>query len=359
MTSETYFPEQRHLLPSTVIRRERALPDYARGSVEVVVNSRVSLNDVIAHGVAPAPYTLIDAAAYFRLRNPDALDRLMEVIAGDRIEQGQTIAIRRGKRLLSPISGSVVYVGQGRIILQETAESIDVEAGLNGVVTQVQQGRGVTIEALGAVLQGVWGNNRRAIGHLRVEPSHGLEDIYRDALDMEYRGAVVVTRRPLSAATLQIMDEQSFVGVVAPSMEPDLLDAALTAGGAILLTEGFGSMPMSVPNLQFLEDMVGRQATMDAMLPTPLEPRRPELIITGAFAPGARPPAPETHQPLREGATVRLASGEAAGSLARVVRLPKAPILMENGLRMTCALVELVTGEQLTVPLANMDALGS
>ncbi len=142
-------------------------------------------------------------------------------------------------------------------------------------------------------------------------------------------------------------------------MEPDLIDAALTAPGAILLTEGFGRQRMNGATFAFLEEMRGRQATLDAVLPAPLEPRRPELIVNVPLAAGQRPPAPNPNQPLRAGDQVRVASGDSAGSTGRVISLPKSPVLLDNGLRVLAVQVELVTGEKLTVPLANIDVLGS
>ncbi len=207
MTYAIYFPEHRHQLPLSVIRRERTLPDGG-GAIDAVVNTRVDVNEVIARAAVPSPYTIVDARRFFNLRKPADLDALLEVEAGDRIEAGQTLAIRgglRGKRLLSPVSGTVAYIGEGQIILQESAEVLEVEAGMNGVVVEVRPGRGVTIEAYGAVLQGMWGNNRRAIGTLRLEPEAGIENIYRDALDIEFRGVIVVTKRPLRQTTLQVM----------------------------------------------------------------------------------------------------------------------------------------------------------
>ncbi|MBE2268762.1 MAG: hypothetical protein IAE80_11070 [Anaerolinea sp.] len=354
MTYEIFFPEHRHLLTSTVIRRERTLPEVG-GKVEVNPMTRITLNDVVARGTKPAPYVVIDGQRYFKLRRANDLKALMEVQPGDRIEQGQTLAIRpRGKRLLSPISGSVIYVGEGRIILQETAEVVEVEAGLNGMVIEVEQGRGVTIEAYGGVLQGMWGNNRRVIGTLRMEPDEGMENIYRDAMDIELRGAIVVTKRPLRKLSFQVMGDQGFIGLIAPSMSVDLIEDAMRAPGAILLTEGFGDRRMSASYTAFLEDMKGRQGTLDAVLPAPLQPRLPEVVINVPLNPGERPPAPNLTHPLRRGDSVRLMSG----AVGRVIDLPKTPVVLDNGLRTMGAQVELATGEKVTVPLANIDYLG-
>ena len=354
MTYAIYFPSHRHMLASAQLRRERTLPDLSV-RVEVGNMTRVSLSDVVLRGIQPAPFAVIDAARFFGLRRPEQLPDLMEARQGDRIEEGQTLAIKaRGKRLLAPISGTIMFVGDGKIILQQTQGVVEVEAGMNGMVVEVVQGRSVTVEAYGGVLQGLWGNNRRAVGTLSMEPREGVEKIRADAMDTELRGAIIVTRQPVRQSTIDVMEQQGFRGLIAPSMEPDLIDAVLKLQRPVLLTEGFGSMRMNTTTINFLIDMQGKQATLDAVLPAALEPRIPEVVINVPLTGNNRPNPPNTMQPLRRGDNVRLRSGVTG----KISDLPKTPILLDNGLRMLCAQVELAGGEKVTVPLANIDYLG-
>lgn len=354
MTYAIYFPSHRHMLGSALLRRERTLPDMGV-RIEVANMTRVSLTDVVMRGVKPAPFAVIEGARFFGLRKADELVELMEARQGDRIEEGQTLAIKsRGKRLLSPITGTIVYVGDGKIILQQTPGVVEVEAGMNGMVVEIVTNRSVTVEAYGGVLQGMWGNNRRAVGTLSIEPREGVEKIRRDAMDIELRGAIIVTRQPVRKSTLAVMEEQNFRGLIAPSMEASLVDDVLKLQRPVLLTEGFGSMRMNTTTINFLIDMQGKQVTLDAVLPEPLEPRLPEVVINVPLTGNNRPAPPNTTQPLRRGDNVRLRSGVTG----KVSDLPKTPILLDNGLRMMCAHVELAGGEKVTVPLANIDYLG-
>ena len=362
MTSETYYPEQRHMLAKTTIRRERLLPDNSKGEVIVNSGARVSLEQTVARGATPSPYTLIDAGRYFNLKNFDALFDLLDVRVGEQVMVDDVLASkpgRRGKKLLSPISGTVIEIAQGRIVLQELSPTIELEAGLNGNVVSVRKGRGVVIEAYGAVLQGVWGNGRRAIAVVRIEPGAGLENIYGDVIDTQYRGQIVVTRRSLKRVSFQVIEDQAFSGVIAPSMEPDLIETALKCRAAILLTEGFGSQKMSNTVSTFLDEVEGRQGTLDAVLPAPLETRRPEIILNVPIEPGDRPSAPNVNAILQIGREVRLTRGDSAGMIGRIISLPKDPVSLDNGLHVPGAEVELVTGGKVTVPLANIESSGA
>ena len=357
MTSEIYYPEQRHILSRTTIRRERLLPEGTDGEVTVTQGTRVSLRDVVARGTAPAPYVLVDAAQFFNLKDPDKLSELLQVGVGDRVNMGETLAGKRGKRLISPVSGEVAAIGQGRIVLQEYAPQVELEAGANGTVVGVRRGRGVIVEAYGAVLQGVWGNGRRSIATIRLEPSDGMENIHGNMVDTQYRGALMVTRRPLRRSSFHVFEEHGFSGVIAPSMEPDLISIAVNSSTAVLLTEGFGAQRMSSVTAQFLDMLEGRQATVDAVLPETMETRRPEVLINVPLEPGERPPAPNLNTALRVGKEVRLSRSGA--TIGLVIGLPKEPVSLDNGLRVPCAQVELVTGEKIFVPLANIEVSGS
>jgi hypothetical protein len=361
MTYETYYPEQRHLIGLTTFRRDRLLPLDAGGSVEVSRGDRVDLHHVIARGTLPSGYLVIDAARALKLRKPDALNEQLHVAVGDPVEIGQLLAGKEGRRkrgVRSPLTGSVAYIGEGRIILQEIEETITVEAGLTGQVTDVRKGRGAVIEGIGAVVQGVWGNDRRAIGTLRLEPDEGLENIYGEALSSPFRGTVVISRRPLRADSFEVLVTQDIAGVIAPSMDPALIPAALECPRAVLLTEGFGTMRMGGALSTFLLNLQGRQATVDAAQAGILEARRPEAVITVPMIPGERPAAPRIDQRIQEDLQVRLTRGDFTGSVGTVTELPKTPVLLENGLSVYCARVNLITGETVAVPLENLEVFG-
>ncbi len=356
------YVDQRHTLAWTTVRRERLLPDHTYGEVNARAGQHVNLREIVARGSVPARYVFLEAARQLRLSKPEDLNDLLLVEAGDRVQAGQALAGKnpeRGRRVLSPVEGVIVYTGEGRIIVQATPERVEVEAGLVGQVVEVRPERGVMIEAFGALIQGVWGNNRRMIGPLRLEPEEdGLEGIFDDLIDRQYSGAVVVTRRSLKATGLMMIENQGIGGVIAPSMDAGLYEQAINHPAAIILTQGFGDLRMSTQVLNILEGLVGRQTTLDAFLPDRWDTRRPEVFINLPAKAGERPPEPRTAQMLREGMTVRITRAPHMGSVGQIMDLPKTPQLLDNGLRTLCAQVSLATGETPLVPLANLEVFG-
>jgi hypothetical protein len=358
MTYEIYYPEQRQMLGSAVIRRARLMPEEAGDvTIETANNARVSIKDVIARGATPAPFVLVEAARFFGLRDADALKDLLTVTEGELIPEGNLLAERKRRRLYSPITGTVVAVDSGLIMLQEFAGNIELEAGLNGQVIEIRRGRGAVIETMGAILQGVWGNGKRAISTLRFEPSGGLEKIDTDELDLDFRGSIIITRQALRESSFNVIAEQSLAGIIAPSIEPSMMNTALNSKAAIMLTEGFGSQRMSPVIVQFFEDMIGRQATLDAAIPDFLEAHRPEVIINVPLQ-GERPTPPLINVTLQVGMNVRVVRGDGVSVFGEVIPLPRTAQVLENGMEALCAQVQSITGERLMVPLANIEIAG-
>jgi hypothetical protein len=353
-----HYPDQRYLSKMTIIRREAALPDEAVGAVTVREDKRVDIRDVVANGVLPSPHVIVDAARFFGLRNPDSLIDLLQVQVGDAVDTINPLALRRNKKLYSPVNGLVAQILDGRIIVRQTPQIVEVPAGVRGRVTQVLPARGVVIEAVGALIQGMWGNGQRGIAGLRIEPDGGIENVSADQLDVRYLGAIIVCRRPLNARIIRALEVQGLGGLIAPSMSYDLIARARSVEAPILLTEGFGDLRLSRAVLNLLVEYEGQQITLDAYEPTGWDSRRPEIIVNQAARKDDPPSRPNIMLTLREGLTVRVTREPHAGLTGRVADLPKMPVLLDNGLRVPCALVELIIGETVHVPLANLEVLG-
>jgi hypothetical protein len=302
---------------------------------------------------------MVDAAEILNLRHPEDLEAIVEVTIGDAVDEGQVLT-SRGRRVRAPVDGVVVAIDGGRIVIRENPLELDLVAGMPGFVVEVRPRRGAVIQTSGAVLQGVWGNGKRAVGAIQMEPDDGLELIQGDDIDMRWRGAIVVTRRPLSELGMQIMEEQDIAGVVAPSLDSTLMHAALNFGRAILLTEEIGDIRMSVAVQNFLTDILEEspnlRGSLDAVEPSVMEARRPELLMNVQQRAGEDPRPPRAVDRLRPGMSIRVTRAPYAGQSGVVEGLPEQAAAVEGGLRVPVASVRLTTGEVVTIPIANVEA---
>lgn len=354
-----YYPEQRFIKEMMTIERHVQLPEVGLGQLQVAQGQRVDVRETVGRVMMPSPYTIIPAAKLLGLRKPEELPGLMLVKLRARVGERDAIAgkdAKRGKRVFAPHSGIVVYVGEGKIVLQTVPEIKPIEAGLRGLVTRVELPKRFTIEGSGGLVQGVWGNGRNIIAIMREEPPETIEKMELNALDTTYRNEIIITKRPLNTDMLRVALVRRFAGFIAPSAPAYLLPYLQTAEQAILLTEGFGNQSMSSIVSSLLQEYDGHQVTLDAVTPSTATPRRPEIVINRASSTPA--PAPNYEQTLRPGMEVRITSAPYNGEYARVVEVLDEVAPFANGLRLPAARVELFEGDVVEIPLSNLELAG-
>ncbi len=353
----THYPEQRFLSKLAVVRRSVMLPDNIVGVIDVAVDKRVDLREVVAYGAKPSHHLIIDLVQIFGLRKAEQADALLHVKVGDSVDEITVLASKGRRQIHAPIEGRVVNISDGRIIIEATPEILNLEAGVRGRVVTVHTGRGVTIETVGGQIQGVWGNNRRGIGVVRFEPEVGGLARLNEQFDVQYMGAIVMLRTPITEETFALVEEMNLAGMIAPSMHYRLRERALTYPKPLMLTEGFGALPMNQTLSAMLSDIEGQQVMLDAFEPRAGDTRRPEIIVTAQPKPGDTPSRMNIMLTFKIGALVRITRPPYEGHSGHIVDLPKAPIVLDNGLRAACARVELANGQQAIIPLSNVEVI--
>lgn len=356
-----HYPEQRFISRLTVIQRFASLPENASGLVTVLPDQRVDVRDIVARGLIPGEYLAINAKEFFGLRKAEDLTPLLQVRVDDEVSELTILAGNekgRGKKLYAPTFGRVAQVVDGYILIEKLNDVIDLEAGVRGRVSDVVSGRGAVIEATGAQAQGIWGNGRRAIAVLRGEGAAALESVDGEALGSPYNNAIVVVRRGLTSRLLLAAQNLKVAGLVAPFMPVDLIDDALFMPYAILVTEAFGEARVNRNLNVWLQELEGSQVMLDAYEPRIWDARRPELLMNVAPRAGETPTRPNLMLTLRPGMAVRVVGEPYTGVAGTVLNLPSEPILLDNGMRFTCAQVELSSGERAFIPLANIEVSG-
>lgn len=354
-----YYPDQRIVSKLSTIHRECLLPEEAIGIVRKHEGEKVEVRDVVANGQIPSSHIIINAARMLGLRDKKLLQRLLLVKPKVVVEPDTPIAGKRkdrGKRVFAPVRGMVVALDDGRIIMQETPQVVNIEAGVAGRVIQVYPNRGVAVEAVGAIVQGVWGNGRSIIAPLRMEPQQDLRRIIEESLDIQYKGSVVVLFNSLTRDVMDLLHEGNINGIIAPSMAADMMAYVLQSTMAIMLTEGFGDSRMNGEVHNLLKEHDGYQVILDADLPGRWTARRPEVVINRSFE--ERPPGLNLNASLKPGLRVRITRHPHLGQIARIAELPNHPLPMPNGLRVMGARVELISGQIVNIPLANLELAG-
>ncbi len=345
-----------HILPLTTIVRERLLP--VNGKVLARLNQRVSSTDVVAEATWSREHVFLDVSRTLNL-SPDAADKLIRCKVNDRLPAGTVIARSRGlvpKIVKTPVEGRVVAAGGGQVLIESGESRMELRAGISGNVINVIPDRGVVIQTAGALVQGVWGNGRVDTGvmiNLAEKPDTVLT---ANRLDVSMRGSVIIAGQIKDAETLQAAAELPVRGLIAASMFPSLLNAARNMRYPIVLTDGFGAMSMNSAAYKLITTNVKREATLNAEVFDRYSGARPEVIIPLPVS--SEPLAPADVETFAAGQTVRLRRPPALGMIGTITSLRPGLTTFPSGLRAAAANIKLENGEQLLVPLVNLEVVG-
>jgi hypothetical protein len=347
--------QQTHVSLLVVIRRVRTLP--ARGTITVRVNQKVSPSDVVGRTtLAPAHY-LFDIAHGLGLP-PAKADRFLrrepdEKVAGGDILAGPVGWMRRVVR--APEEGRVVLQGDGRLLYEGLGESFELRAGIPGTVTSMEPDLSVTVETVGALVEGVWGNDRQEYGTLRMATEGSGTVLAAADLNMDLRGSIVIAGRLEDPNIFRGLASLQVRGVIAGSMPAALVPAAQAVELPVILTEGFGQTAMDSAVFELFATNVGREASVNAPRADSWKGLRPEVIIPLPAVGSADVPSEAVQ--LVTGRRVRVLRNPYAGAVGTVVSLPEGLMQLPNGMRMACAEVELGETGLVRVPIANLDIL--
>jgi hypothetical protein len=346
----------RHILPITTVVRERRLP--IKGTVRVRAGQKVTPNDIVADARWAREHIFLDVARILGISAASA-ERLIRIEAGDEVAAGLVVA--RGGGLLPrtvkvPRAGRVVAAGAGEILVEAGETRLELRAGLSGVVRDVIPDRGAVIETSGALIQGVWGNGRVDYGSMINLADKPDSPLMAGRLDVSMRGSILVGGQLLDAETLKTAAEVGVRGLITGSIYPSLIALALEMRFPIVVTDGFGSLPMNSAAFRLITTNNKREATLNAEALDRYTGTTPEIIIP--LPSEKRPPEPQDVEAFAPGQTVRVRRRPAAGMIGAIVRIPSGLSAFPSGLRAPGAEVRLENGEQLLVPLVNLEVVG-
>jgi hypothetical protein len=353
----TFYPYEAHVMPLTMIQRERRLP--APGEVMVRNGERVEPTQVVARVHQTHDFRIIDVARALRVPKSQVKRYMLKGI-GDTVEADQVLATRGrlfGRPVRAPAKGAIVAIGNGRVLLEVEPELIEVRAYLKGVVTQVTPGQGVVIEAPGAIVQGTWGCGGEAFGVLRAVADKRDESLRAKHIDVACHGAIVVGGGTIEASALEQAQQLQVRGLIAGSMDGELRAQAESMPFPIILTEGWGRVPMSEPLFDLLRGQSGREASISAETRVRYGVQRPEVLIPLPVESRPSPPPPPG-APLTVGAKVRVVRPPYLGAVGIVSAIVPQAQRVDSGARVHGVEVDL-GGETGTVfvPYVNLELL--
>jgi hypothetical protein len=344
-----------HIVGLTVIVRERVLP--ISGEVLARLNQKVTPTDIIAQTSWARDHVMIDVARVLKV-NPAKADRMIKVKEGDTIKAGTELVASRGL-FSSPIKaqrdGKVLVAGNGQILMEAGESKIELRAGMPGTVVELIPNRGAVIQTAGALIQGVWGNGRIETGGLvnLTEKPDSVLDAKR--FDISMRGFIILGGMVKDAETLQAAADLPVRGMILSSLYPSLIQAARDMRYPIMVTDGFGAMPMNSVAYKLLTTNAKREVTLNAEMYDRYTGARPEAIITLPVT--SDPPVSPAVVPFAPGLMVRMRRPPNMGMIGSIANIKPGLTELPSGLRAQVAEVKLENGENALVPLVNLEVV--
>lgn len=376
--AQAYTPGLK-VTPRTTLRRRRVLP--VRGEVLVSVGDAVAAEDVIAHTLLPGPVTPVNVANLLSIP-PGDLPGAMLVKQGDTISAGQLLARSKGmfgwfqKDCPSPAAGVVESISgvTGQVMLRGDRLPVQMRAFLAGKVIEVVPEEGVTIEAEGSFVQGIFGIGGEAFGPIRILCREPAQNLTAEPIVPEMRGAVVVGGARVTAEALARGAAVGVSAIVTGGIDDqDLRDflgydlgVATTgsekAGLTLIITEGFGDIAMADRTFELLSSRARSQAAVSGATQIRAGVLRPEVVIPWEVAPAAgdRNAARDGDAKsgvLAAGVSVRIIRDPYFGIIGRALSLPAEPRVLGSGSKARVLEVELPSGEKVVVPRANVELI--
>lgn len=284
------------VLKSTVLRRNRRLP--IKGQTLVAIGDKVGAEQVVLKTELPGKADVVNVMSLLGCQ-PHEVKQFMVKPIGEHVEKGELLAMRATffglfkTRIESPMSGTIESVSDvsGQVVMRGAPVPVDVKAYIDGKVVEADEGEHVTVEVTGSFIQGIFGVGGETYGRIVVASSDPNGVLDENSFSEEMKGAVVVGGSLITYNGLQKAIEVGVNAVVVGGFDDaDLkkflgfdLGVAITGheelGLTLVLTEGFGQIPMADKTFALLKECEGKNASVNGATQIRAGVMRPEIIV--------------------------------------------------------------------------------
>jgi len=315
---------------TAVLRKRRLLP--IPGTVTVKTGAPVQADTVVARTELAGKVHVVNVANLLGAAPDEIRDYVLKK-EGETIGKDEVIA--ESKPLIkwfrtevrSPIAGKLESVSliTGQVLLREPPRALELLAYVDGTIVEELPHQGVTVECTASLVQGIFGIGGETWGQVAMAVRAPDERLTPGHLNPSMKGQIVVGGSFLGADTMAKASEIGVAALVVGGIhDKDLrellgydLGVAITGtervGFTLVITEGFGVIPMAAKTFALLAAHEGQKASISGATQIRAGVIRPEIIIP-------KPVKSAATQPTGTGAEER--AGIQAGDQIRVIRDP-------------------------------------
>jgi len=359
--------------PRARIRKERILP--LKGQVVAWTAGKVLADTVVARTQLPGDVKTLNIAGLLGVP-PEDVEAYLIKHPGDSLKKEEIIAQTKGifgfmkSTIKSPVDGTFESFSKitGQAILRQAPIQVEINAYIDGIVTEVFPEKGVAVETVGAFIQGIFGIGGEANGIIAKVSSSPSDVLTPDEITKELEGKILIGGSLVTCETLKKAAECGCKGIVVGGIaDKELIDflghdigVAITGseqkGITLVVTEGFGQMNMAERTFELLCSQEGKKASINGATQIRAGVLRPEVIV----------PCDEELTEIKEeirikgvevGSKVRIIREPHFGEIGKVVALPSELQFVETGAKVRIFEVELAGGTHITLPRANVEII--
>jgi hypothetical protein len=357
------------------IRRERKLP--LPGDVVVTLGQRVTAETIVARTQLPGNVQSVNVANLLGVL-PEDVEECLTKAVGAKVEKGETFAESRSffglfrSKVHAPVKGTVESVSKvtGQVLLREEPIPVEVDAYVDGIIVEVHPRSGVTVETRGAFIQGIFGVGGETCGQLHVAVAGPAEPLEEKAIDASAHGKILVGGAYVTTVVLRKAIAQGVKAVVIGGFDDnDLrqllgydLGVAITGseelGITLIVTEGFGSIPMAARTFELLRSCEGRRVSVSGATQIRAGVQRPEIVAPLLEATAERDVREDAAEGgLKTGDLVRVIRQPYFGKIGRVIALPPELMPLETEAKVRVLEVDFGNGSRTLLPRANVEMI--
>ncbi len=358
-----------------LIQKTRQLP--LEGEVRVQVGDLVKADDIVARTDLPGKVFPVNVANQLGV-DPGRLKEHMLFGVGDKVVKDQLIAGTDGffgffkSEALAVTTGTIETISAvtGLVIIQADPVPVEMDAYINGRVVEVIPGEGCVVQAMGTMVQGIFGLGGETKGVIAMAATTPDQIIGPEHLTPEHAGKVVIGGAYVTIAGLKRAVELGVAALVTGGFDYDEIKellgyevgVAITGGEdlgtTLIVTEGFGSIGMAPATFELLKRRVGDRASVNGATQIRAGVIRPEIIVTfdNADVPTERVERPEP-KGIEIGDLVRGIRAPWFGRIGTVKDLPVQPIRVDSETTVRVLTVDFGDGEDSLLPRSNVERI--
>ena len=273
--------------------------------------------------------------------------------------------------MTAPITGKVESLSTitGQVLLREPPRVLEIRAYVDGRVTEVHPQQGVTVETTCSLVQGIFGIGGETNGELVMAATAPDQPLGPEHLKPDMKGKIVVGGSFLSAATMMKAKELGILGLVVGGIhDKDLrallgydLGVAITGteqvGFTLILTEGFGTIPMAAKTFALLSAHRGQMASISGATQIRAGVIRPEIIIPQTATGNGSQTVRSQREGIQIGDPVRIIRDPLFGQIGEVAGLPSELRKIPTESEVRVLEVRFPDGRTAVIPRANIEVI--